>query len=64
MNTFLLRLALIVTILIAPLCSPALIQTEHAVHAQPSTQSLTSTLHRLPCKLSSTPCHCFKSEIN
>jgi len=42
MNALLLRLALIVTIFIAPLRSSALIQTE-----QPGTQSITSTLREL-----------------
>jgi putative aminopeptidase FrvX len=42
MKTLLLRLALIITIFIAPLYSSALIQTE-----QPGTQSITSTLREL-----------------
>lgn len=47
MNTLLLRLALIVTIFIAPLCGSALVQTEHSAPAQPAPQSLTSTLREL-----------------
>ncbi|HEV8181934.1 MAG TPA: hypothetical protein VGQ61_06145, partial [Candidatus Angelobacter sp.] len=47
MNTLLLRLALIVTIFIAPLCSSALVQAERPVPAQPGTQSITNTLREL-----------------
>jgi putative aminopeptidase FrvX len=47
MNTLLLRLALIVTIFIAPLRSSALVQAERPVPAQPGRQSIASTLREL-----------------
>jgi putative aminopeptidase FrvX len=47
MNALLLRLALIATIFIAPLCGSALIQANKPASAQPATQSITSTLREL-----------------